>query len=879
MAGRRPALLVAAALAVGTLTHSAPAAGAPVAEEVETAGDGGALETLPLDVRPIDVAVEAADVPEFGPTESAAVELTNAGAWHDAGYDGTGVKVGVIDFFDIPMYWKPAEHGPVPISGITARCFNRGADCTSDFFDERDLGGESHGVAVVEIIRDMAPGAQIFIGQAVTATDYYSLVDWFAANGVRVISRSLGSRYDGPGDGRGELDDVAAYAATKGIAWVNSGGNNAIGRYYRHAVRLGAGNRVAFGSTGTDIWLRFNGCVALGGVRWANDWDTPPAQRTDYDVSLWRSPVGDPASGFMIGQSTFDQRGGEPPVEHILGTHCPLGGQALYLRVDLIAGDPTGDILEILDYGGGMAAHTQAAYSASTSIVDSKDAAVVAVGAVDPPGSGQVAGYSSQGPTNDGRLAPAVVAPAGFANTVLGTFAGTSAAAAVVSGGAALLLDAGSAQPGESLGQLIRNTTVDRGPAGPDSAYGYGEFHLPAPPVPAGERPPSRFVPRGAPVRILDTRTEAPIGPALGRMWAGEIRRLPILGQADVPSSDVTAVALNVAVVAADGPGWVQVLPTGEGTVGAYSNINTDGPGQTRANFVVVPVAADGSISIHATTGADVIVDLLGWFSAASAGGAAGRFVRLPTAERALDTRHDAPVAPLISGSSRMIRWPASVDPSQIAALVVTVTGAGASADGWLQAYPADQPGVIGTTSTVNLQTGGIVANTAIVPVGTAGAAVTGHFAGGGSSHVVVDIVGYITSAAAAPTSGGLFVPLRPGRAFDSRLGYGDLADGEVVTISASNAPGAAVPSSASGVVWNVTSVLANRAGWTRGWAAGLAEPVTSSSNWSRPGETRAAAAITGVAGTAAHFRMDDGDANVPLRVAGLVVDVMGYFT
>ena len=32
---------------------------------------------------------------------------------------------------------------------------------TGEFFDSDDLGGEDDGVAVVEIIRDMAPGAQI----------------------------------------------------------------------------------------------------------------------------------------------------------------------------------------------------------------------------------------------------------------------------------------------------------------------------------------------------------------------------------------------------------------------------------------------------------------------------------------------------------------------------------------------------------------------------------------------------------------------------------------------------------------------------------------------------------------------------------------------
>src|SRR5690606_17647742 len=143
-----------------------------------------------------------------------------------------------------------------------------------------------------------------------------------------------------------------------------------------------------------------------------------------------------------------------------------------------------------------------------------------------------------------------------FPNTLLGTFSGTSASAAVVSGGAALLLQAGLAQPGNSLGQLIRNTTIDRGARGPDNVYGYGEFRLPTPPTPNGAAaPPSAFVPRDTPVRILDTRPATRIGPRGGRFWAGEIRRLPILGQAGVPQQGVTAVALNVALVDAEGPG------------------------------------------------------------------------------------------------------------------------------------------------------------------------------------------------------------------------------------------------------------------------------------------------------------------------------------
>src|SRR5690606_11915500 len=116
--------------------------------------------------------------------------------------------------------------------------------------------------------------------------------------------------------------------------------------------------------------------------------------------------------------------------------------------------------------------------------------------------------------------------------------------------------------------------------------------------------------------------------------------------------------------------------------------------------------------------------------------------------------------------------------------------------------------------------------------------------------------------------------PLRPNRAFDSRLGTGDLAERQLVTIDAEDAPGVSVPDTATGVIWNLTTVLAHRAGWTRGWAPGAAEPPTSSSNWSLPGETRAAAAVTAVTGGRMHVRMDDGEADLPGPVAGLVVDV-----
>lgn len=835
---------------------------------------------LAVDVRPQSMPPAL----EFGATSGSEVSITRADAWHAAGIDGTGITIGVIDFFDVDLYWNEAEHGPRPVAGTTARCYYLASNCTDELFDGVDLGGEYHGVAVVEILRDMAPGARILVGQAATIGDYYDLIDWFAANGATMISRSLGGRYDGPGDGRGSFNAVVDYAVSRGMLWVNSAGNSGSDRYYRQPVRL-VGNRVAFGPSGSSTFLRFRGLVEIGGFRWANDWDVPAAQRTDYDFYLWESPTGSPGTGRIIAGATDDQRLGAPPLEYFSGGYAPHSGYSLYLEAVWRGGDITGDVLEILDYGSGIADYAQAAYSAAIPGVDARHPGAVSVGAVDPPANGRIAYYSSQGPTNDGRIVPSLSAPSGFASTVIdegspGTFQGTSASAPTVTGAAALLSSIGLASDPTALGDLLRNSVVDRGAAGPDNAYGTGELRLPKPPTATTvDDAPSRFV-AAVPQRVLDTRPTSPIGPSVltGRLWRGEILELPVAGVGTVPAG-ATAVAVNITTVAPDRPSYVQALPTRRAAIGAYSNLNVDTVGQTRANFAIVPVGERGSISIYSIAEGHVVVDLLGWFVPTSGPVAAGRFVELPAAQRLLDSRRDAPAGPLTSFVTRRVPMPTGVPAGQVAALVVTVTATASSQPGWVQIHPADRPGVIGRTSTVNVAPGTTVANTAIVPIGTSGAAVTGYFAGGGSSHAVVDAIGYITSQAAATSDAGRYRPVRPARAFDSRRSGGPLRDRQSLVIDASSAAGVSVPDTASAVLWNMAIVEAARAGYLRAWAAGAPEPPTSSLNWVRPGEIRAAAVIAAVDRGRTRVRVDDGSANQPGALGHVLADVFGYFT
>jgi len=111
---------------------------------------------------------------------------------------------------------------------------------------------------------------------------------------------------------------------------------------------------------------------------------------------------------------------------------------------------------------------------------------VISVGAVDVPPSGLrdpvLAGSSSRGPTADGRIKPDVVAPgqgvivADIRGRDYVRTNGTSFATPLVSGVCALLLqiDPSLRRQPAKVQQILRETAADLGPAGPDTAYGWG---------------------------------------------------------------------------------------------------------------------------------------------------------------------------------------------------------------------------------------------------------------------------------------------------------------------------------------------------------------------------------------------------------------------
>jgi hypothetical protein len=114
------------------------------------------------------------------------------------------------------------------------------------------------------------------------------------------------------------------------------------------------------------------------------------------------------------------------------------------------------------------------------------------------------------------------------------------------------------------------------------------------------------------PNRVLETRTaDGQIGFEGASPVAGQVVTVDVIGGA-VPSS-ARAVVLNLAATNAGTPGYLTVWPCGA-TRPLASSLNL-APGETQSNAVIVGLGTDGKICIFTQGGADLIVDLNGFFA------------------------------------------------------------------------------------------------------------------------------------------------------------------------------------------------------------------------------------------------------------------------
>ena len=121
------------------------------------------------------------------------------------------------------------------------------------------------------------------------------------------------------------------------------------------------------------------------------------------------------------------------------------------------------------------------------------------------------------------------------------------------------------------------------------------------------------FVPV-APGRLLDTRPGSAVGYSGAAPSAGASITVPVAGRFGLPSTGVAAIAANVTITDATGPGFVQTAPAGSLHPGDSSAVNADTAGQTIANAAIIPVSATG-FDIYTQTGGQLLTDVAGWYS------------------------------------------------------------------------------------------------------------------------------------------------------------------------------------------------------------------------------------------------------------------------
>ncbi len=479
------------------------------AERVSRAGELVQADVLPDLLRRVELhaGVLAIHRPSYAPRQSPddlpvsgqaagagaatteGVEAMNATAWHTAGYAGQGIKVGVID----------AEFGGWDT--LLGSELPEAAKTHFQAFGGTSVGTGTHGTACAEIVHDVAPSAELYLALVATEVDISDAVTWMKANGVTVISMSLGWLSWGPGDGTGYLADVVDGFVDGGGVWVNSAGNSRLAHWQgswrdddsNGYLNYSANSEVNYITVdGVNAALIPAGTTISASLIW-NQWSAPP---TDLDFYLYKDTGSGPE---MVKGSEDPQNGtaGQRPVEEISFTTTEEAAYGFVIKG--VSGPSNVDI----EYFNRLDANPLLFDVQDGSLTPPADAAgAIAAAALDAGSPYALESYSSRGPTNGpgGALLGGSIKPdiSGYANVSTQSygarggdhaFAGTSSACPHVAGAAALVRSAYPAYTAAQVRSFLETRAVDAGPGGKDVDYGFGRLNLGSPPAASCDPP------------------------------------------------------------------------------------------------------------------------------------------------------------------------------------------------------------------------------------------------------------------------------------------------------------------------------------------------------------------------------------------------------
>ncbi len=465
--------------------------------------------------------VKFIDLPNYGFPNTGSVQseggaVLRANEARDTfGVDGAGVQVGVISdglnglTESLGSEDLPSSGVSIPTSPLTGGGISIDDPCpgftpvTSTPVARQDVTTGAEGTAMLEIIHDIAPGAELFFAPGFASDLEHRRARRCLTEVVDVIADDIAFFNAGPYDGTSPVSLESTASVISGVANFIAVGNQAK-EHYQGIFSDSDGD--GFHEFDVSLGLPFsnnsgetlNVTIPPGnGLSVVLQWNDPfGGSGNDYDLGI--VDPGDP-NALLVFPSINIQDGDDDPTERldVVNTGLdPITVGIAILNFDaeiskefdmFVLGDP---VVFMDEFG-----------VEQSSVPNNGDADLVlstgsvGLGAGDPLGQSEneIRSYSSRGPTNDGRTKPELVAPDGVSTTVPGfiPFFGTSAAAPHAAGVAALLLEAEEnltmAKSGSILSQaqsltpseisnILKMSAVDLGAPGADNTFGSGRI-------------------------------------------------------------------------------------------------------------------------------------------------------------------------------------------------------------------------------------------------------------------------------------------------------------------------------------------------------------------------------------------------------------------
>ena len=451
----------------------------------------GPVSEQPGVVRAREIVPPQAD---YGYFTSQGVQAHLAHAWHNAGYKGRGVKVGIIDSgFE---GFRELMGTELPTT-VLVRCYTDLGVSSRNLDDCRHYRGNPtgvHGTASAETVVDFIPEALLYIANPRSHADMRDAVDWMISEGVSVINASISWRFDGPGDGTSPytigLVNTVDRAVEAGIVWVSSAGNSARHTWFGSYSNPDSDRWVDFLGSGERNYLIIHEGSSLQDyeslqfeLRWEDSWVLEDGQigGASSDLDLF---VFDGATNTVVASSRDSQSGrsGETPREFLWSRHFsePPTGSSYYVVVSHEGGDAPEWIQLVLSHAG-PTLHYHTLYGSIKNPAEGRNPGMLAVGAANWRDVRTIEPYSSRGPTPDGRFKPDIVgATCGESATYPG-YCGTSGSSPHVAGMSALVRQQHPDYTPAQVAAYLKDHAQQRETPDPNNTWGHGFAQLPSP--------------------------------------------------------------------------------------------------------------------------------------------------------------------------------------------------------------------------------------------------------------------------------------------------------------------------------------------------------------------------------------------------------------